>query len=205
MTLRLYASLATLILIAVAAPATAQTVTAFKTGEQTTGMTKQCFYSALGNTHTRTVSSVALCPLSIQAPMNPAVRAAPAVRPAPVRPTTPAPTTTTGFKTGEQTTGMTKQCFYNALGNTHILTVSSVTLCPLNVQVPLNPAARAARPAPPAAPAASTPATMIAFLTGEQTTGMTKQCFYDALGNIHTRTYSSVALCPLSIRVPLRP
>jgi hypothetical protein len=206
MTLRLYGSLATLVLIAVAAPAGAQTVTAFKTGEQTTGMTKQCFYSALGNRHTRTVSSVALCPLSIQVPMNAAARAAPAVRPAPVaRPTTPAPATTTGFKTGEQTTGMTKQCFYNALGNTHVLTVSSVALCPLNVQVPMHPAAHAARPTQPAAPAPSAPATTIAFFTGEHTTGMTKQCFYDALGNAHTRTYSSVTLCPLSLRVPLRP
>jgi hypothetical protein len=206
MKLRLYATLAALLLIAVAAPASAQTVTAFKAGEQTTGMTKQCFYNALGNTHTRTVSSVALCPLSIQVTLNPAARAAPQTRTAPVvRPSGPAPPTTTGFKTGEQTTGMTKQCFYNALGNTHVLTVSSVTLCPLNVQVPMNPAARAARPAQPPAPAPSTPATTIAFFTGEQTTGMTKQCFYEALGNVHTRTYSSVTICPLSLRVPLRP
>jgi len=31
-----------------------RTVTAFKTGERTTGMTKQCFYDALGNGYTRT-------------------------------------------------------------------------------------------------------------------------------------------------------
>src|SRR5207247_9866400 len=53
----------------------------------------------------------------------------------------------------------------------------------------------------------STPAlpaqTVTAFKTGEQTTGMTKQCFYDALGNQYTRTYGSVELCPLSIRVRL--
>lgn len=46
--------------------ANAQTVTAFKTGEQTTGMTKQCFYQALGNAYTRTVRSTELCPLSIK-------------------------------------------------------------------------------------------------------------------------------------------
>ena len=45
---------------------TAQTITAFKTGEKTTGMTKQCVYNGLGNEYTRTISSVALCPLSIQ-------------------------------------------------------------------------------------------------------------------------------------------
>jgi len=44
----------------------AQTVTAFNTGEETTGMTKQCFYDALGSAYTRTISSIALCPLSIK-------------------------------------------------------------------------------------------------------------------------------------------
>ena len=44
----------------------AQTVTAFKTGERTTGMTKQCFYDALGSAYTRTIGAVELCPLSIQ-------------------------------------------------------------------------------------------------------------------------------------------
>jgi hypothetical protein len=35
--------------------ALAQGTTAFKTGEQTTGMTKQCFYDALGSTYTTTL------------------------------------------------------------------------------------------------------------------------------------------------------
>ena len=30
---------------------------------------------------------------------------------------------------------------------------------------------------------------------------MTKQCFYDALGSAYARTISSIALCPLSIKV----
>ena len=33
----------------------AQSLTAFKTGEVTTGMTKQCFYNAIGNTYTHTI------------------------------------------------------------------------------------------------------------------------------------------------------
>lgn len=40
-----------------------------------------------------------------------------------------------------------------------------------------------------------------AFLTGEKTTGMTKQCFYNYLGSEYTRTVRSHELCPLSIRV----
>lgn len=39
--------------------------TAFKTGEKTTGATKQCYYKYLGNEYTRTVKSHELCPLSI--------------------------------------------------------------------------------------------------------------------------------------------
>jgi len=42
---------------------------------------------------------------------------------------------------------------------------------------------------------------VIAFLVGEYTTGMTKQCIYDGLGNQYTITISSVSLCPLTIDV----
>jgi len=105
----------------------AQTTTAFKTGEKTTGMTKQCYYDGLGSEYTRTVSSVALCPLSIQ------VRLAPSTRPSPAP--TPQPRTITAFKTGEKTTGMTKQCYYDGLGSEYTRTVSSVALCPLSIRV----------------------------------------------------------------------
>lgn len=38
----------------------------FKYEIPTGGMTKQCVYDYLGSTYTRTISSVALCPLTIQ-------------------------------------------------------------------------------------------------------------------------------------------
>ena len=34
-----------------------------------------------------------------------------------------------------QTGGMTKQCVYNYLGNTVVITVPTVSLCPLSIQV----------------------------------------------------------------------
>jgi hypothetical protein len=105
---------------------------------------------------------------------------------------------TTAFKTGEQTTGMTKQCFYKALGNEYTRTVRSVELCPLSIRV-------ASTPRPSSQPAASAPprstATITAFKRGERKTGMTKQCFYDGLGSTYTRTIGSTELCPLSIQV----
>lgn len=37
------------------------------------------------------------------------------------------------------------------------------------------------------------------FLKGEQTSGMTKICYYDCLGSPAAITLDAVALCPLSI------
>lgn len=34
-----------------------------------------------------------------------------------------------------QTGGMTKQCVYDYLGNTIVITVPAVSMCPLNIQV----------------------------------------------------------------------
>ena len=116
-----------------ASTARAQTITAFKSGEITTGMTKQCSYSALGNEYTLTVKALDLCPLTAQVrqPLSQQT-----VQPKHARePMTPPPATVTAFKRGEQTTGVTKQCYYDALGSTYTKTVNFVTLCPLSLQV----------------------------------------------------------------------
>src|SRR5438309_892359 len=85
----------------------AQTVTAFKTGEAVTGMTKQCYYAFGSTRYTTTIRSVELCALSIQ------VRTPPAPATQPVWPgrDTNQTSTVTAFKAGEETTGMTKQCY----------------------------------------------------------------------------------------------
>ena len=106
--------------------------------------------------------------------------------------------TLTAFSTGERTTGMTKQCLYNALGNEYTYTISSTQLCPLNIQVR---APSYAPPVSPPTPESPDPRTVMAFKTGENTTGMTKQCSYNALGSEYTYTIRSTELCPLSLRV----
>ena len=113
-----------------AAPLSAQTVTAFKTGERMTGMTKQCFYEALGSTYAQTVQSIELCPLNLEVRLSPS--RSPRV---PNPPSPPRPQTITAFKTGEQVTGTTKQCLYTALGGTYTRTVRSFELCPLSIKV----------------------------------------------------------------------
>ena len=100
------------------------------------------------------------------------------------------------FKTGESSSGMTKQCYYEALGSEYTRTVSSITLCPLSIQVP-NPGS----PSMMSPPVAQRQSGGTAFKSGENVTGMTKQCFYDYFGSPYTLTISSIALCPLSVRV----
>lgn len=39
------------------------------------------------------------------------------------------------FQYEVQTGGMTKQCVYNYLGSTYTLTVKSISICPLTIQV----------------------------------------------------------------------
>lgn len=126
-------AVAAVILLALPMSLGAQEITAFKTGEKTTGMTKQCFYDALGSEHTRTLKSIELCPLSIR--VRNSARSTP-----PSQPSEPArPRTITAFKTGEQTTNMTKQCYYKALGSEYTQTVRSIELCPLSIQVKNGP------------------------------------------------------------------
>lgn len=40
-------------------------VTCFKSGERVSGMNKICYYSCLGSTYAVTISSVELCPLTV--------------------------------------------------------------------------------------------------------------------------------------------
>ena len=105
----------------------AQTATAFKTGERVTGQTKQCFYSFAGNEYTKTVQSFDLCPLNVQVltgPSQPSSGTQPPQR-----------SGATAFKTGEEVTGNTKQCYYAFAGKRYTKTVASFELCPLNIEV----------------------------------------------------------------------
>jgi len=119
------------LVVAVLLAATAYAGTAFYTGERTSGMNKVCYYDYLGSTYTANVRSYQMCPTSIR--VEP-----PSYAPQPYVPTIPPPPSlscSTAFYTGEETTGLTKVCYYDYLGDTYTKTVSSVALCPLNAQV----------------------------------------------------------------------
>jgi hypothetical protein len=93
----------------------------YKTGEQVVGNVKECYYSYLGKTYVHTVASYDICPLSVN--VNPT-------------PTLPAPSGMTAYKTGENTRGGVKDCYYSALGKTYVLSVAAYELCPLSARVP---------------------------------------------------------------------
>jgi hypothetical protein len=109
----------------------AQTVTAFKTGEETTGLTKQCYYAFGSTRYTKTIRSVELCPLSVQVQIPPSSQQRRPVRD-PSR-----NSNVTAFKTGEETTGLTKQCYYAFSSTRYTKTIQAVELCPLSIKVEL--------------------------------------------------------------------
>jgi hypothetical protein len=102
----------------------AQSGTAYKTGERRTGRTKQCYYRGLGKDYTETVEGYQLCPLSIAIPSGER------------EPSESKPSTITAYRSGEDKTGRTKQCFYVGLGKKYTRTIESYQLCPLSIKVP---------------------------------------------------------------------
>lgn len=104
--------------------------------------------------------------------------------------------TATAFKTGERTSGMTKQCYYEFAGSEYIRTVQSYELCPLSIRI----STAGAKSEPSETPKYEA-STVTALKTGERKSGMTKQCFYEFAGAEYTKTVQSYELCPLSIKI----
>ena len=102
-------------------------MTALKTSERTTGSTKQCYYNGAGKEYTKTVESYQLCPMSITV-------GTPLPTPSPS--SAPSSVGSTAFKTGENQTGATKECFYEFAGKRYTKTVEGYQLCPLSIRVP---------------------------------------------------------------------
>ena len=96
--------------------------------------------------------------------------------------------TTTAFKTGERTRGAVKDCFYEALGQEYVLSVSAYALCPLTARV---------RPTYSAPQLRAT-----AYKTGERQRGSVKDCYYRALERDYVYTVGAYELCPLNVEVP---
>lgn len=103
----------------------AKAETCFSAGERSAGMNKICYYDCLSGQASKTISSVELCPLSVDSGQT---RGGAAMRQSPSR------VSTTCFKRGEYTDGMNKVCRYDCLGSPAEMTISSVKLCPLTMK-----------------------------------------------------------------------
>ena len=98
----------------------------------------------------------------------------------------------TGFLKSEREQGLSKICFYDVLGETHTINVSSVSLCPLSQNFNVMPKAPAQR--------SYGSGGKTGFLKGEREQGLSKICFYDVLGETYALNVSAVSLCPLNHR-----
>ena len=98
----------------------------------------------------------------------------------------------TGFLKGESNEGMSKICFYDVLGETHTINISSVKLCPQTHNFAITPNVPAQR--------GYGSGGKTGFLKGERAQGMSKICYYDVLGEDYALTISAVKLCPLNHR-----
>lgn len=96
-----------------------------KSGEETRGMGKTCYYRCTFGETTENVGAAQMCPMTSQAsPSGGGSR-----------------NSGSGFgsgltchKTGERETGMTKQCIYDCAGSTKVETIGSARLCPLTTK-----------------------------------------------------------------------
>ena len=98
----------------------ANAVTGFLKSESVQGLSKVCFYDVLGETHTLNVPLTGVCPVNYQFEVIPREPAKP-----------PAiGSGKTGFFKREQEQGLTKICYYDVIGETHMITIGAVRQCP---------------------------------------------------------------------------
>ena len=92
----------------------------------------------------------------------------------------------TGFLKGERTSGMNKICSYNGPSGDFTKTVSSVAMCPQS--------ADDGRMSPPKSNYVT------GFLSGDNTSGINKTCYYNSPRGTFTKTVNSASLCPQSAK-----
>lgn len=110
------------LLISVTLPAAAQMCPS--AGERTQGFNKICYYNCLSGLTTKTISSVSLCPISIQDKTTKGRESLGNSK----------PNNVTCFKTGEFVDNTNKICRYDCLGSPAEMTIGSLELCPLTIK-----------------------------------------------------------------------
>ncbi|GAD90221.1 hypothetical protein VHA01S_037_00090 [Vibrio halioticoli NBRC 102217] len=111
-----------LVMLFVLLSTNAQAATGFLKSKDTQAFTQVCYYDVLGDTHSLNIKSTDLCPLTYEFDTLPKL-------------SKPAPSAKkTGFFKHDETSGFSRLCSYDVLGDTYVLTIGSTEICPLTYQ-----------------------------------------------------------------------
>lgn len=107
----------------------------------------------------------------------------------------------TGFKTGEQVSGLNKICYYEGASGAFSKTVSASSLCPLSADDGRGVSRSSSYGSNSSTIGNSRQLNQVRSrgqLSGERSSGLNKTCYYDSARGTFTKTVSAAALCPLS-------
>ncbi len=101
--------------------------TGFLQGEQTSGLNKICYYEGASGSFTKTIGAARLCPQSADDGRGGATSRSSELSNRVDQ--QEATSRTTGFLSGERTSGLNKTCFYDSPRGTFTKTVSAASIC----------------------------------------------------------------------------
>ena len=107
----------------------------------------------------------------------------------------------TGFKTGEQVSGLNKICYYEGASGAFSKTVSATSLCPLSADDGRGSGSGSSYGSNNSTFGNSGQLNQVrnrGQLSGERSSGLNKTCYYDSARGSFTKTVSAASLCPLS-------
>ncbi|WP_261875095.1 hypothetical protein [Vibrio rarus] len=97
---------------------------------------------------------------------------------------------TTGFLKSKDVQAFSQVCYYDVLGELHSLNIKSTDICPLSYDFNIVP--KLSKPEPEA--------NKTGFFKHDQTSGFSKLCTYDVLGDSYVITIGSTEICPLTYK-----
>lgn len=101
--------------------------TGFLKGEQTSGLNKICYYEGASGAFSKTVGAANLCPQTADDGRGSSSRSSGIDNGSNRNQTS---TGSTGFLSGERTSGLNKTCFYDGPRGTFTKTVGAANICP---------------------------------------------------------------------------
>ena len=99
--------------------------TGYLTGERQSGLNNICYYESINGTFTKTIGGTSICPLNADDGQSYSVGADS------YGSQDNSGGYTSGYLTGESTSGSLKTCYYDSVSGTFTKTISAIAICPL--------------------------------------------------------------------------